>query len=100
MHSCSHILELLIDLLPIKLINLVDHDLWMGIILIEIQHIHSVLISDVPGIYTHRLSVLLCSLMASVKHVTRSVEKVLGIARIGHLEMSTLLTVLCASHAI
>ena len=100
MHIDSHILELLVYLLPVEVVNLVDYDLGMGLILIEIQHIHTVLISDVPCVNTHGLSVLLGRLLATVEHVSWSVKEVLGVARIGHLQMGTLITVLDACHAV
>ena len=76
----SHVLELLINLFPIELVNVSDHDLRVGLSLVEIKNVDPMLIGDVPCIHTHGFSVLLCGLLAPIEHVAGSVEEVLGVA--------------------
>ena len=92
---------LLIYLFAVKFINLIDNDLGMHLCLVVIQDIHSVLVRYIPSIYIYRFPVLFSGLLSSVKHVSRSVQEVLGVACISrNLEVAALLDVLDTSHAI
>ena len=92
---------LLIYLFAVKFINLIDNNLRMHLCLVEIQNIHSVLVRYIPSININRFSVLFSGLLPSVKHVTWSVQEVLGVACISrNLEMAALLNIFDSSHAI
>ena len=97
----SHVMILLIYLFAVKFINLVDNNLRMHLCLVEIQDIHSVLVRYIPSININRFSVLFSGLLPSVKHVSWSVQEVLGVACISrNLELTTLFDVFDTSHAI
>ena len=97
----SHVMILLIYLFAVKFINLVDNNLRMHLCLVVIQDIHCVLVRYIPSINIYWFPVLFSGLLPSVKHVTWSVQEVLGVACISrNLEMAALFDVFDTSHAI